>query len=102
MSNLYIAIISNFTPVTILKSKAKEAAAFIISKVIYSSLSTSNNGKAPIEIYIISPRRLKEEVKIKINIEKLFKIIINTRVKGVIVKNLIANCLYMYRTFFGK
>jgi hypothetical protein len=73
-----------------------------MSKVIYSSSPTSDNEKALTEIYAVSPRRLKEEVKIRINIEKLFRIIMSTEVKSVTVRDLMANCSYVYKTFFGK
>jgi hypothetical protein len=85
-----------------LKLEAKEAAVFIIPKVIHFSSSTNNNKKALTETYTISPRRLKKEVKIKINIKKLFKIIISIEVKDITVRDLIANYPYIYKIFFGR
>jgi hypothetical protein len=70
--------LSNFTPVTILKLKAKETAAFTMPKIIYSSLLTGGNKRILTKTYIITPRRLKNKIKAKINIEKLLKIIIST------------------------
>jgi hypothetical protein len=61
-----------------LKPEVKKAAAFRIPKVIHSGSSIGNNGKAPAEAYVITPRRLKNEVKNRINTEKLLTIIIST------------------------
>jgi hypothetical protein len=73
-----------------------------MSKVIYSSLFTGNNEKAPVKTYIITSRKLKNKIKAGINFEKLLKIIMNTQMKGVTVKNLMANCPHIYKTFFGR
>jgi hypothetical protein len=102
MPNPYTATILNSTPIIILRLEAREAAASIILKVIHSSSPTSDNEKTLTETYIISSRRLKKKVKTEINTEKLLKIIISTGVKNVTVKDLIANYLHIYKTFFGR
>jgi hypothetical protein len=76
--DFYIAIFPNFTPVTILRLKIKKAAVSILSKDIYSNLFINNNGKVPAEVYTITPRRLKDEIKARLNIKKLLTIIIST------------------------
>jgi hypothetical protein len=48
-----------------------------MSKVIHSNLFTGGNEKVLIKIYIIASRRLKNKIKVKINIKKLLTIIIN-------------------------
>jgi hypothetical protein len=92
----------NFTLITVLRSEAKKIVVSIIPKAIYSSSSTSDNRKTLTETYTVSPRKLKKEVKTKINIKKLFKIIMSTGVKGVIVRDLMANYFYIYKIFFER
>jgi hypothetical protein len=60
-----------------LRLEAKEIAIFTMPKVIYSSLPISGNGRALAEIYVIAPRRFKDEVKAGINTEKLLRIIMS-------------------------
>ena len=76
--DFYTAILPNSTPVTILKLKTKEAAVSILSKGIYFSLFTNSNEIILVKVYAIAPRRLKNEIKAGLNIEKLLTIIINT------------------------
>ena len=76
--DLYTATIPDSIPVTVLRPEAKEAVAFIIPKVIYFSSLISGNERISAEIYTVTPRRLKEEVKVGINIKKLLRIIMST------------------------
>jgi hypothetical protein len=100
--DFYTVTLSNSIPVTILKLKVKEAAVSILPKDIHFNSLINSNGKALAEIYAIASRRLKNEIKVRLNIEKLLTIIISIQIKDVTVRNLIANYSHIYKTFFGK
>jgi hypothetical protein len=76
-SDFHTVTFPNSIPVTILRLKAKETATFMLLKDIYFSLFTSENKRALAEIYTIAPRRLKDKIKVKINIKKLLRIIMS-------------------------
>jgi hypothetical protein len=69
--DFYIITFPNFIPVIILRSEAKEAVVSILSKFINS------NKRVLVKIYAITSRRFKNEVKARINLEKLLRIIMN-------------------------
>jgi hypothetical protein len=90
--DFYIATLPNSIPVIILKPKTKKAVA----------PPTSSNRRVSAETYIIAPRKLKNKIKAGINPEKLLRIIMNTQVKEITIRDLIINYPYVYRTFFEK
>jgi hypothetical protein len=98
----HIAILPNSIPVTILRLEIKKAAASILSKNIYFNLFINSNRRILAKAYIIIPRRLKDEIKVGLNIKKLLTIIMSTQMKDVTVKNLITNYPHVYKTFFEK
>jgi hypothetical protein len=66
----YIITFPNSIPVIILRPKAKKAAASILPKNIYFNLPINSNGRASTEVYAIIPRKLKNEIKARLNIKK--------------------------------
>jgi hypothetical protein len=49
----------------------------MLSKDIHSNLLINGNRRVLVEIYVIASRRFKDEIKTKINFEKLLRIIIS-------------------------
>jgi hypothetical protein len=74
----HTVIFPNFTPVTILRLEIKKAAASILPKGIHFSSFINSNERASAEVYAVISRRFKDEVKARLNIEKLLTIIIST------------------------
>jgi hypothetical protein len=77
-SDFHTVTLPNFTPVTILKLKAKKAAVSILPKSIHSSSLTNSNGRAPAKAYTVISRKFKNKIKTGLNIEKLLTIIMST------------------------
>jgi hypothetical protein len=100
--NSYIVIFLNSISVTVLRLKIKKAAALILPKGIHSSLSINSNRRVLVKVYTVTSRRLKDEIKAGLNIKKLLTIIISTQIESVTVGDLMANCPYMYKTFFER
>jgi hypothetical protein len=98
----YIVTFPNSIPIIILKLKIKKTVASILPKGIYSNLLINSNKRVPVKAYAIIPRKFKNKIKVRLNTEKLLTIIISTQVKGVTVRDLIANYPHVYRTFFGR
>ena len=73
----HIVTFPNSIPVIILKSKIKKAATSILPKGIHSNLLTNSNRRVLVKAYAIAPRRLKNEIKARLNIKKLLTIIIS-------------------------
>jgi hypothetical protein len=75
--DFYIAILPNFTPVTVLKLKVKKAAASKLPKDIYFNLSINSNERVPAKSNTIISRRFKDKIKARLNIKKLLTIIMS-------------------------
>jgi hypothetical protein len=75
--DFHTATLPNSIPVTILRPEVKEAAASILPKGIYFNSFINSNGRASAEAYAVASRRLKDEVKARLNIKKLLTIIMS-------------------------